>query len=499
MADRRSVLLAAASTVAALLLCETGLRIARPFGPRQRAVSAPAAPSSPSDLKAVNQYVGRLPVVAGTDPAWFLEDPPALPNRGKPSPADVAKYEDFARRKIYPPQAQYIWNSKYLASRMCTPDGAFAPFPSGIPVFDPADGAEVPRYRFPPSSTLPSGLVTNRFGMRGPEVEPVKPPRTIRIAFVGASTTIHVHDRPFSYPERVVDWLNRYARARRLEVKFEGLNAGREGIGSADIAAIVRHELVPLDPDLVVYYEGANQFLDVRTMAQVEPGGQPVPPEDRWAWFRERTAVGDLLARAGVLPSPTGEPPKARHKLVWPETVDPRSPDPDNPNLPAQLPAIVRDLDAIRDAVRPGGGRLVLSSFLWLAADRLRISQAAHPHIWRYLNEMLLPLTYAEVRRIADFQNQVLREYARKRGIDFLDVASRVPQDPALFSDAVHLLEPGERLKAWIFFQQLAPLVRREIDAGRLPRQSAPGVLPQPVSFPSRTLERNCKDPAAAK
>src|SRR6185295_20298650 len=79
-------------------------------------------------------------------------------------------------------------------------------------------------------------------------------------AFVGASTTVGHHSLPFSYPEYVIHWLNLWAARSGQPVRFDGINAGREGLISASIAAIVRQEIVAAEPDLVVYYEGANQF-----------------------------------------------------------------------------------------------------------------------------------------------------------------------------------------------------------------------------------------------
>jgi hypothetical protein len=498
MMDRRSILLGACSTLVALLLCEAGLRVFTTFGAgQQKAVVSPTPPPKSTGLEIARRYMAALRTAPGTDPAWFLEDPPPLANRGKPSAVDIARYDDFTNRKIYPAQAQYIWNAKYIEATGCEVPGVFANFPENASVFDPPDGTHYPHFRFPPSSTLPSGLVTNRFGFRGPEIGLAKPPRTIRIAFAGASTTVHVHNLPFSYPDRVGDWLNRYARANGLDVRFEAINAGREGIGSTDIAAIIREEVLPLDPDLVVYYEGSNQFMGAPSLASAERVRRG-PRLDWGAWLGEKTALGNLLARAGALPTGTGEPPKPKHKLVWPASVNPASPDPDDPALPLQLPTIVRDLESVREALRPSGGRLVLASFVWLAGEHLRISQIAHPHIWRYLNEALQPLTYAEIRRIADFQNLVFRRYTETRGIEFLDVAAQLPQDPSLFSDAIHLFEPAERLKAWIVFQQMVPSIRREIDAGHLPRQAPPGSLPPPVSLAVHTFERRCPRTVAA-
>ena len=79
-------------------------------------------------------------------------------------------------------------------------------------------------------------------------------------AFVGASTTVGAYDVPHAYPEFIGEWLNLWSRARNLPFTFEVVNAARTGIDSHSIAAIVRQEVVPIQPDLVVYYEGANQF-----------------------------------------------------------------------------------------------------------------------------------------------------------------------------------------------------------------------------------------------
>jgi hypothetical protein len=60
-------------------------------------------------------------------------------------------------------------------------------------------------------------------------------PRTIRIVFVGASTTISKHTFPYSYPEFV--WLNLWAADHKLDIRFEAMNAGRESVQSIDLDA----------------------------------------------------------------------------------------------------------------------------------------------------------------------------------------------------------------------------------------------------------------------
>ena len=68
-----------------------------------------------------------------------------------------------------------------------------------------------------------------------------------------------------------------------------------------------------------------------------------------------------------------------------------------------------------------------------------------------------------------------------------------LPQDRGLFVDAIHMTETGERLKAWVTFQQLAPVVRQEIESGRLPRRGPPPKLPPPASYKTAGISVRCR------
>lgn len=137
----------------------------------------------------------------------------------------------------------------------------------------------------------------------------------------------------------------------------------------------------------------------------------------------------------------------------------------------------------------------MLSSFKWLAGEGLTLSPTSHRYIYEQLNIMMWPLRYADIRRVADFQNRVFKAYADSRKILFLDVAGSLPQDPNLFIDAIHMTETGERVKAWVVFQMLAPLVRERILAGRLPRSAAPVPLPPPPRLDSVEMTIECGNP----
>ena len=491
------VLLILASTLFVLFLSEIGLRM---YARLERAPAGSLAEDKKSEAGAAMDYLSHLPALPGTDRAWFPEDPPPLPNRSTVSAQRLERFRDFEKRGIFAPQADYLWNRYYVESERCSANNLFQNYPGSVLAFNPPEESLHPRYRFPPDTTTIAGLVTNEFGLRGPPLGLSKPPRTVRIAFIGASTTVDDHTFRFSYPELVTNWLNRFAQVNHVDVHFEGLNAGREGINSEDIAAIVRQELLPLSPDIAVYYEGSNQFSANRLVSPRIMPRQEIDPlspvVEHWVPLPIRThlALGDLLDRALNRFHSTSEPPKPAYRLMWPAGVDQRNPDVDNPNLPLELPAIVKDLDSIRTSLASMDGQLVLCSFEWLAKNGMPLSPTRHQFIYKHLNTSLWPLRYADIRRLADFQNRVFRRYASVRKIPFLDVASALPQDPNLFVDAIHMNEAGDRLRAWVVFQQLVPLIRSQIESGRLPRNEASIHLPPPPSLAASEMTLRCTD-----
>ncbi len=497
-------MLAAVSTVGAMALCEALLRV----GKARRAAASPAwavIADGPPEAERAARYVERLDAAAGTDRRWFVEDPPPLPNRSDPGAEREARYRDYVQRGLPGPRSEYVWNRQFLELERCAPEGFFRKYPATVRVFDAPAGRAHPRYRFPAGVTGFDGLVTNEFGLRGPPLAARKPPGTVRIAFLGASTTVCKHNFPFSYPDRVVGWLNRFAAANRYPVRFEVLNGGREALNSQDIARIFLDEILPLAPDIAVYYEGANQFPSFEEMLRPRipqraavGAADPVAGHKIPEAIRSRLLLGETLDDA-LRREAVGEPRKPAYRIVWPAGVDERQPDPGHPRLPLRLPTILGDLDAIRSGIAGIGGRLALASYIWLASAGMELSPVRHKHVYEQLNTVMWPLRYADVRRLADFQNRVFERYAAARGVDFLDVAGVFPQDVNLFSDAIHTTETGDRLRAWVVFQQLAPIVRRLLDSGTLPRAVDPERLPPLPSLEVHESTTRCGDPPSQK
>jgi lysophospholipase L1-like esterase len=102
---------------------------------------------------------------------------------------------------------------------------------------------------------------TNRLGLRCGPIDRKKPPRTVRLLFLGDSTTfgfrVSAADR---YSERLSELLSR----RYADVAFEVANAGCVGYSSFQGALLLRRLRDRLRPDCVFFCFGVNDgFRDV--------------------------------------------------------------------------------------------------------------------------------------------------------------------------------------------------------------------------------------------
>ena len=429
------------------------------------------------------QYLDSLPIAPGTKREWFFISPPPPP-AGPADPDLVKQWNENADGDQL--SSLYVWNLTYR-QLVCARERKEPFGTKRIYVFEPPHGELYPRFRYIPEAKYPTGLRTNRFGFRGPEISLKKPANVIRIAFVGASTTVGGHSELWSYPELVGRWLNEWAAAQGTDVRFEIINAAHEGDRSMGIAATVEQEVVALAPDLIVYYEGANQFQPSDFVREnVDVTTQPfVPPhfalDDYSALSRRLHTIRAITRDEGR------EPPKRPLTVNWPADLSEKDPDLHDPRLPVKLPQILGDLDHIRAAAAGVGAETALSSFMWLVYDGMTLNLARDFALFDFLNRPYGNFSYAHMRRYADFQNRVFEKYARVNGLPFIDLASEYPRDPRLFYDAIHMSATGIRVQAWIMFQHLVPMAEERMKSGRWPsRQKV--MLPAPQKYERRMI-----------
>ncbi len=451
--------------------------------------------------------LNKIPLAAGVDRAWYFSDPSPLPNRADP-PGGWQKLFNYLQAhpsgtsNFQPNDVFKVWNSVF-AGDPCR-HRFLRNAPGQLYLYDPVDGQASPPYRFYPNVTLPDRLVTNQIGWRGRPIEVPRGPKTIRIVFAGSSTVVEGHFVPFSYPEFVGHWLNVWAAAKHLDVHFEVLNSARESNMSTDIANIVHTEVMPLRPDLVVYYEGGNQFRPesvVDKMPDAKPvrppgSGAPMSPEWLRSAARYSALAGRIETAIGLTASDADghEWPKPAYKIVWPEGLDEQDPDLAYPNLPVSLNLIERDLDRIRGDLSTIGSDFALSSFAWMVRDGLVLDPVRHKYIIEQLNVGNWPYRYRDLDRLVKFENRVFAKYAKVHGMPFIDVAGQLPSDPDLFIDAVHTSYAGTRVRGWINFQQLLPVIEKHLADGSWPRP--PGAEQPLPTFTPREIKFSCAAPA---
>lgn len=423
------------------------------------------------DPREASAYLAALPVAAGVNGDWYSLDPEPPP--ATPIDADLDRRYWAARGHELP--SVYEWNLEFVRAVLCDSNRSLHPYLTeqfkaleDVYVFEPEDAAPYPTFRFLQSAHYPSGLVTNSFGWRGADIPLNKPAGRVRIAFVGASTTVDAHGDPFSYPEYIGRWLREWALQWHPSISVDVINAGREGILSNSIDAIVRQELLPVSPDVVVYYEGANQFWPasfsgrpiVRIYRMMSPSSSAL---ERYS------ALGARLSTIVNRPGTGAEPRKPPLPVAWPSDLDERDPALNDPRLPVELPDILRDLDRMRAAVDAARGTFVISSFVWLVDAGLVLDPRRDAIVLQELNERYWPFSYAHMRRFVDFENRVFAKYARAHQLPFNDVAAAFPRDPRLFVDSIHMTPAGSKLKAWIVFQNLVRLLEQRLRDRSLP------------------------------
>jgi hypothetical protein len=416
------------------------------------------------------------------DPAWLFEAPPPVPRQ----PLSPALASRFARC----PEKTFLYHVNEVLLRTGWVKGkGFGPLlgmeqPDSFFVFAPVDGLPSPIYRYPPRTTLPTGLTTNAFGFRGRELSLDKPAGVVRIACVGASTTVDDHNLPHSYPEVLEFLLNRWAARRGTAVRFEVLNAAREAIRSPDIRAIVRHEVLPLAVDYVVYYEGANQFQPQDLLPFVRVAGAHElarPPDGTVPWYEavnpdgpsllDRCCEWSALARRwrSLSDRAGDEPPKPPQEVVLPPGFDELAPDAARVPEVLALRQITTDLAAMQADLVGAGAQLLVCSFRWFVRPGLRLDPVYGRNAFVHLNRSYWPFSYATMRRLADLQNRSLASWAKQNGVPFLDVAAHVPEDIRLYTDAIHNSLLGVRVHAMALCAQLVPLLERDLAAQRVP------------------------------
>ena len=278
----------------------------------------------------------------------------------------------------------------------------------------------------------------NSLGFRGDDFERRKPPHTVRIAALGASTTFcaEVSDNHKTWPHRLQEKL----AGAYPGLKFEVINTAVGGYTAAENLRNLTHRVLPLEPDLAIYYEGNNEITkDTRQLALDRGLIASANPQALARTISNYSLLFDLTYKNLTILA-------GRHKIAaTAQTID--SVPPDLPNH------FIGQLDEMRRTLASRDIPLVLSTFIVkFRRNQPRATQLANADVefyympWMSIDGMLSAM---------DIYNLAILDYGARSGLPVLDDRDAVPPDAEHFSDAMHFLDRGAEAMADRFFRYL--------------------------------------------
>jgi lysophospholipase L1-like esterase len=291
--------------------------------------------------------------------------------------------------------------------------------------FDQASGLTVPL-----AGERTGTIAINSHGFRGPEFSVPKPPGMIRLAFLGASTTFcaEVSSNEAAWPHLV--W-------QALEDRFPGaqldyVNGAFPGYTVDSSTKNLRHRIRPLEPDVIVLYEGVNDLSrETRRLAEQQGILRGNVDDDnflgRW-WLTWSLVEKNLRLLARQRNATQEDAPHIR--------FDPRE---ISSGFRTRLTALVRDAQQVAPLV-------AVATF----SQKVRAGQSPEQQVHNSATHLYyMPFLAVNdiVRTFAEY-NRVIREVAAETGALLIENENDIPADDEHFRDSVHFTDEGSRAMA---------------------------------------------------
>lgn len=301
--------------------------------------------------------------------------------------------------------------------------------------YDPEAGVFVPRPGYEVKGAR-IHIKINSLGFRGDEFTREKPARTVRIACLGASTTFCAESssNATTWPQRLQDKL----QAAFPDVRIEVINAAVGGYVAADNVKVLEHRVLPLDPDLVIYYEANNEItndtqkLAIQRGLSTTAGRSPVATQ-----LSKYSLMFDLAYKNLTIFS--GQRRAAADKM-----------DRVPPDLPNHF---IGELDTMREQLAKRNVPLMLSTFLVkYRRNQDRQTQIANADVefyympWMSIDGLLDAM---------DTYNGAILRYAREHNLPAVDDREAVAPDAEHYSDCMHFRDAGAEAMADRFFRYI--------------------------------------------
>lgn len=271
-----------------------------------------------------------------------------------------------------------------------------------------------------------SWIEIDSLGFRNDEVALPKPPGTLRLGFLGGSTTLcgQASSNAATWPALTASALD-----AALPVPVDHLNGGVTGYGVADSELALDVRWGGLEVDVLVILHAAKDFADDSRGPAVAAG---LVEETESSWLAEHSMMWGLLGMNLRYQRAQRQGRDQDHKLELDA---------------ASISGAFRErLTSLVHRAQESAQLVALMTFAtWARDDQPRAEQLAH------LAQAFTFTPYLTVEDILEGYaeyNRVIADVARETGALLVDGHDEIPATAEYFSDSVHFTEAGYRAMA---------------------------------------------------
>jgi len=284
--------------------------------------------------------------------------------------------------------------------------------------------------RVPVASFSRGNISINSLGFRGREISASKPPGTIRLAFLGASTTwcAEVSSNEHVWAHLVALELGRRYPASR----FDYVNAGVPGYTLESILKSFDYRVAPLHPDVIVIYEAANNLAGEMRQLAAQRGIIKNEQLQFDSWLGRYSLLWNLVEKNLTVLAAQKIARSERERLE----VDPRAL---GAGYKEALLRLVRAAQAHANLV-------ALATFsIQPRRDQSPERQMQASSSALFYMPFLHPGTIISAY---ERYNEIVREVANETGALLIEGENEIPGDAVHFNDSVHFTDAGSEAMA---------------------------------------------------
>lgn len=306
-----------------------------------------------------------------------------------------------------------------------------------------------------PVANFSSGRISiNNLGFRGPEIAVSKPSGTVRLAFLGASTTFcaEVSGNDYVWPHLVMAALSRTFSG----VRFDYVNGSLPGYTMDSLLKNLRHRVASLQPDVIVIYEGANDFSgEMRELAA------------------KRGIIDEAKMQELTWPS--------SYSLLWYLVEKNLRVLASQRAAEANRGRLETDASTLGTEYRQGLTQLILAAqqnakLVAVATFSTHLRRDQIPEVqMRASTSAFFYMPFVTPRLLIEGYeryNQIIREVAKETGALLIEGENEIPGDPVHFADTVHFTDAGSKAMAHRISRALisSPTLRKILADNAAPR-----------------------------